>query len=138
MKSLALTDKNQQPDDGLLEQVLQQKFTLYQQLRQQLWESEIEIMWNYYNDGKAWLGKLMWRKKNLGWVHVYDQAFRIVVFFTEKYKQGVLELDIPQDIKECFQQTPPSGKLIPLPISVECDKDLAIVRRLMEYKKKCR
>lgn len=83
MKSLALTDKNKQPDDRLLEQVLQQMFTLYQQLRQQLRESEIEIMWNYYNDGKAWLGKLMWRKKNLGWVHVYDQAFRIVVFFTE-------------------------------------------------------
>lgn len=56
MKSLALTDKNQQPDDGLLEQVLQQTFTLYLQLRQQLRESEIEIMWNYYNDGKAWLG----------------------------------------------------------------------------------
>lgn len=138
MNKLALTDKEQYPDESILAQILQQFFPLYQEVVQQLQEKGIEITWQYYNDGKAWLGKLIWKKKNLGWLHVYHSAFKITVYFTEKYRTGVMDLDIPQDIKDTFQKATPSGKLIPLTLPIEQEQDVTYLLLLTDYKKKCR
>ncbi|WP_298109814.1 DUF3788 family protein [uncultured Bacteroides sp.] len=135
---LILTNKEEYPDDSVLERVLQQSYPMYRQMLQQLQAGGIEVAWNYYNDGKAWLGKLMWKKKNLGWLHVYSGMFRITIYFTEKYKPGVIGLDIPQNIKDGFLQASPSGKLIPLTLPIAQEQDLAVLLCLTEYKKKCR
>lgn len=138
MNELILTNKEEYPDDYVLERVLQQSYPMYRQMLQQLQAGGIEVAWNYYNDGKVWLGKLMWKKKNLGWLHVYSGMFRIAIYFTEKYRPGVIELDIPQNIKDGFLQASPSGKLIPLTLPIAQEQDLAVLLCLTEYKKKCR
>lgn len=63
MNELALTNKDQYPDLEILEAVLQKSFPLYQRTVQALSADNIQVTWNYYNDGKAWMGKLLWKKK---------------------------------------------------------------------------
>ena len=74
--------------------------------------------WNYYKDGNAWLCKVCLKKKTVFWLSVWDKYFRTGFYFSEKYRSGVMELDIGDDLKENFSQAKPIGKLIPLAISV--------------------
>lgn len=67
--SLALTDKLTVPDETVLGNVLGQTKPLLDTLLCRA--AQVNLAWNYYNDGKAWLGKLMYKRKNLGWLHVY-------------------------------------------------------------------
>ena len=132
MNKLALTNKDQYPDSEILETVLENSFPLYQRTVQALSADDIQITWNYYNDGKAWMGKLLWKKKNLGWLHIYNGLFKITIYFIEKYRAGIETLDINPDRKSSFLQSPPVGKLLPMTFQVEQEKDLS------DLKKKCR
>ena len=113
-------------------------FPLYQRTVQALSADDIQITWNYYNDGKAWMGKLLWKKKNLGWLHIYNGLFKITIYFIEKYRAGIETLDINPDRKSSFLQSPPVGKLLPMTFQVEQEKDLSDLLCVISYKKKCR
>lgn len=138
MNTLALTNKEQYPDIEILEKVLLDSFPIYQETILKLSDEDITIAWNYYNDGKAWLGKLMWKKKNLGWLHIYKGMFQVTVYFTEKYRSGIADIDIAQTTKSSFLQTSVSGKLYPLTVPVKQETDLTDLLCIIQYKKKCR
>lgn len=139
MNKLALTNKDQYPDSEILETVLENSFPLYQRTVQALSADDIQITWNYYNDGKAWMGKLLWKKKkNLGWLHIYNGLFKVTIYFTEKYRAGMETLDINPHRKSSFLQTPSVGKLLPMTFQMEQEKDLSDLLCVIGYKKKCR
>ena len=138
MNKLALTNKDQYPDSEILEAVLEKSFPLYQRTVQALSADDIQITWNYYNDGKAWMGKLLWKKKNLGWLHIYNGLFKITIYFTEKHRSGIEVLYINPRIKSSFLQSPTVGKLLPMTFQVEQEKDLSDLLCVISYKKKCR
>lgn len=138
MNELALTNKEQYPDLGVLEAVLQKSFPLYQKTIQALSDDDIQVTWNYYNDGKAWMGKLLWKKKNLGWLHIYNNLFKITIYFTEKYRAGIQTLDINPHKKSSFLQAPIVGKLLPMTFQMEQEKDISDLLCIISYKKKCR
>lgn len=138
MNKLALTNKDQYPDSEILEAVLEKSFPLYQRTVQALSADDIQITWNYYNDGKAWMGKLLWKKKNLGWLHIYNGLFKITIYFTEKHRSGIEVLDINPHIKSSFLQAPTAGKLLPMTFQMEQEKELSVLLYIIGYKKKCR
>lgn len=138
MNELALTNKEQYPDLGVLETVLQESFPLYQKTVQALSVDDIQVTWNYNNDGKAWMGKLLWKKKNLGWLHIYNNLFKITIYFTEKYRAGIETLDINPHKKSSFLQAPIVGKLLPMTFQMEQEKDISDLLCIISYKKKCR
>lgn len=138
MNELALTNKEQYPDLEVLETVLQESFSLYQKTVQALSVDDIQVTWNYYNDGKAWMGKLLWKKKNLGWLHIYNNLFKITIYFTEKYRAGIETLDINPHKKFSFLQAPIVGKLLPMTFQMEQEKDISDLLCIISYKKKCR
>lgn len=138
MNKLALTNKDQYPDSEILEAVLEKSFPLYQRTVQALSADDIQITWNYYNDGKAWMGKLLWKKKNLGWLHIYNGLFKITIYFTEKHRSGIEVLDINPHIKSSFLQSPTVGKLLPMTFQMEQEKELSDLLYIIGYKKKCR
>lgn len=138
MNELALTDKDQYPEIEILEKILLDSFLIYQETIQRLLIEDITIVWNYYNDGKAWLGKLMWKKKNLGWLHIYHAMFKITVYFSEKYRAGIADIDIDEDMKSSFFKNSASGKLYPLTIHIQKERELVYLLNVIRYKKKCR
>lgn len=132
--SLALTDKLTVPDETVLGNVLGQTKPLLDSLLHRA--AQATPVWNYYNDGKAWLGKLMYKKKNLGWLHVYHGYFKVTVYFTEKTAPEVAALHLPERIIGDFPDVRHSGKLIPLSVTPESEEDICSIISLLELKLK--
>ena len=88
--------------------------------------------WKFYNDGKAWLCKVVYKKKTVFWLSIWEGYFQIGFFFTEKHLEAIAVLDIDEKIKEDFCLMKPVGKLLPMIFKIvrnEQIKDLLIVVR---------
>jgi len=92
------------------------------------------LEWRYYNDGKAWLCKVVHKKKTVCWVSVWDKFFKAAFYFTAKSDRDIESLPIPADLKASYRAHEPIGKLKPLVIDVRTKKALEPVFVLAKYK----
>jgi len=92
------------------------------------------LEWRYYRDGKAWLGKVIHRKKTVFWLSVWKGYFKTSFFFMEKHAEGIMGLDIDHRFKKDFEKNEASGRLIPLVIPVDKTGQIVEVLRVIEYK----
>lgn len=122
MEPLILKDKNIFPTKEVLADVLGASFPAFEAFNSTAEAAGLTLNWNYYNDGKAWLCKILSKKKNLGWLIIYPNFFRINVHFAERHQGRIAEMNIAESIKEEFYQQKPSGKLIQMSINIT-DKD---------------
>ena len=90
--------------------------------------------WRYYNDGKAWLCKLLNKKNNMGWLSVWSTGFRLTFYFPDKVIDGVYELDIDNEIKETAKSAKPVGKSHPIIIAMNNSKKIKDAIKILEYK----
>ncbi len=135
MEAIVLKDKNVLPTDQVLEAALETSYPAFKELSNELADMELQLQWNYYNDGKAWLCKILNKKKNLGWLSVWDGFFKTTFYFTEKHLERIAELDIAEDIKENFCRTKPIGKLMPMIFSIHRKEQLKDVLTVIRFKK---
>lgn len=98
-------------------------------------EYSLAIEWRYYNDGKAWLGKVVHRKKTILWLSVWEGFFKTSFYFTEKHFEGIAALDISETIKEEFCKAKPVGRLIPMIIDVNDKAQLKDLLTVVRFKK---
>ena len=112
-------------------------FSIYKKLHTTITSPEFELNpeWNYYNDGKAWLCKVSYRKKTVFWLSVWNTGIKTSFYFTEKTRQGVLELAISDEIKQRFRNATLIGKLIPLSMTILKEEHLSDLRKIIHYKK---
>ncbi len=136
-ETILLRDKEIEPTDEVLENALgKELFTIYQALMQIFAdEFSLELQWRFYNDGKSWLCKVVDKKKTVLWLSVWENYIKTGFYFTEKTRNGVLELDIDETIKETFSATKPVGKLMPLIIDIDQQKQIEDLKRVIKYKK---
>ena len=112
MEPLILKDKNVFPTNEVIADVLEASFPAFEEFSASAAAADLTLEWNYYNDGKAWLCKVLSKKKNLAWLVVYQSFFRVTSYFTEKHLDRIAGMEITESIKEEFYQAKPSGKLI--------------------------
>ena len=133
MEQLILKDGTVFPDMEVLKCALKGSFTIYEEFLVMLTESGITPEWNFYKDGGSWLCKMLLKKKNLGWIAVFDGYFSITFYFLERHLEAIAELEISEQIKEDFCRMKPVGKLLPMRI-IAADsmaiKDIATVIQL--------
>lgn len=98
-------------------------------------ECGLNLEWRYYNDGKAWLGKAVYKKKTVLWLSVWKGFFKTSFYFTEKHLEAVAALDIPDTIKEKFFNTRQIGRLIPMLIEVDSNDQLKDLLTVTRFKK---
>ena len=98
-------------------------------------EYHLSIDWRYYNDGKAWLGKVQHKKKTVLWLSVWEDFFKVSFFFTEKHLEAIAALDISETIKEEFSITKPVVRLIPMIIDVTNENQLNDLLTVVRFKK---
>ncbi|MDR0431424.1 MAG: DUF3788 domain-containing protein [Tannerellaceae bacterium] len=91
--------------------------------------------WRFYNDGKAWLCKVVYKKKTILWLSVWEGFFKTSFYFTEKHLEGIAALDIFESIKADFAQAKPSGRLIPMIIDVKGESQLTDLLTIIRHKK---
>ena len=135
MENQILTDPLVKPDMNIMEKALGKKYGLFKELEEKISVNNLILDWNYYNDGKSWLCKILNKKKNLGWLSVWNTGFKITIFFTEKTIAGIYKLNINDEIKKMVKEAKFSGKLIPIILSIKNKKVLNNGIKLLEYKK---
>jgi len=137
METMLLRDKQTIPDDKVLKTALGESYAAYAGLMKTVTADEFGLspQWNYYNDGKAWLCKVVFKKKTVFWVSVWEGYFKVAFYFTERNSDGIDGLDIAPEIKLSFRSADHIGKLIPLAISVRSSDQLPDLLRIIAYKK---
>jgi len=138
IEKLVLSDKNVPVDDNLLSTVLADKMQLWKKLI-----NEISVrykdstgVWNYYNDGKQWLFKMVMKKKTLFWGAVHSDSFRITFYFGDKAEPVLDQSDLPQAVKDNFKTAKRYGAIRAISTRIMNNDDLDIVFTLAEIKSK--
>lgn len=96
--------------------------------------SGASLEWRFYKDGKAWLCKLVHKKKTACWVSIWSHAFRTTFYFTAKSDQEIERLPISQELRNTYRAQTSIGKLKPLTVEVRGKKALGDVFTLLGYK----
>lgn len=137
METQLLRDQHIFPSAEVLKSALKDSYEVYEELIQTITNTQygLNIEWNYYKDGKAWLCKVQHKKKTIFWLSVWDQFFKTGFYFTKKNCPGVVALDIKKSLKEKLNNSKSIGKLIPLTIDLNKKAQLKDVLTIIEYKK---
>ena len=126
------------PTEEVLENVLgKDLFAIHKELHNILTSPEFNLNaeWNYYKDGKAWLCKVVNKKKTVFWLSAWEGFLKVGFYFTEKTKGGIGELTINEKIKSDFTQTKTIGKLIPLVLNIDAKEQFEDLKEIIRYKK---
>ncbi len=136
-ETLLLRDKETEPTNEVLGNALgKELFIIYQEIIEVFTnEFSLEPQWRFYKDGRAWLCKVVYKKKTVLWLSLWENCIKTGFYFTEKTGIGVLELNIDENIKKTFEVAKPIGKLIPLTIDIDQQKQIVDLKEVLRYKK---
>jgi len=136
MNELLLNDKNEYPDDNVLRRHLGKTKVIWDQFTSQVsaLPGAMTMEWRYYNDGKSWLCKLVYKKKTMCWISIWDGFFKTTFYFMERNDKDIQALPIDKRWKESYLSHKGFGKLKPLTIEVKTKKALSNVLEVLKYK----
>ena len=133
-----LRDPEVKPTEQIIRDIYDDKlFGVYKELYKTITNPELELSpeWNYYRDGKAWLCKVIYKKKTVFWLSLWDKLIKTSFFFTEKTRGGVMELPISEKIKHDFQEVKNTGKLFALIMDINTKEQIKDFVEIIKYKK---
>jgi hypothetical protein len=138
LKKLILSDKQTIPNDDLLSSLMGGKWHLWQEIVKFTEENykDISSGWNYYNDGKQWLFKLVQKKKTLFWGALYEDTFKITFYFGDKAEPTIIASDLPEPVKHEFMTGKRYGKIRAISQKVFKASDVKVVKKLIDIKSK--
>lgn len=137
MELQQLRDPEVLPTAPVIEQALQSSYKAFNRLMSIIETPDFGLIseWHYYNDGKAWLCKVVYKKKTVFWLSVWESYFKTTFYFTEKNSQGITELPIADEIIAGFLSAKPIGRLIPLTINIAHPEQVDDLLKIIDYKK---
>jgi hypothetical protein len=135
---LKLTDKNVIPDNDCIFSIIGEKKTLWLALMAWLSENYKESTggWIFYNDGKQWLFKMVYKKKTLFWISLLKYTFKVTFYFGDKAEPLIESSDLNTKIKEDFKTGPRYGKIRGITIKMMDVEDFESVKILAGIKMK--
>ncbi|MCA0447917.1 MAG: DUF3788 domain-containing protein [Bacteroidetes bacterium] len=136
MEKPSLNNPDRFPDENELSPVLGGAFEAWKHFQSLLKTHfpEIKPEWNFYKDGKCWLCKVIYKKKTICWISVWEGFFNVTVYFHLKNETEVLKLELPENLKSDFRNAKISGKIKPFTISVSDSDPLASIVKIMKLK----
>jgi hypothetical protein len=135
---LVLNDKQIIPDDDYIFSLIGEKKIFWQKIMSHASENykDISGSWNYYNDGKQWLFKLVQKKKTIFWAGILKDTFRITFYFGDKAEPSIEGSDLPPEIKTGFKTSRRYGAIRAITIKVLDNTDFDNVLKLIAIKHK--
>ena len=132
-----LNDPNVPPSPEVLQNALGESYPVYEKTVAAITGDPYGLVpeWRYYNDGKAWLCKVVFKKKTVFWLSVWDGFFKAGFYFVERHCQGSHELEIDDSIKQELKKARPFGTLYPVGLSISRSEQINDLLTLIKYKK---
>ena len=134
---MVLSDKSVIPTDEQIFSFIGEKRFDWQRILNYAAENYNDAgSWNYYNDGKQWLFKLVNRKKTIFWAGILADTFRITFYFGDKAEPLIAESDLPEKIKDAFKSAKRYGAIRGISIIVRDQTDVDDIVKLIIIKHK--
>jgi Protein of unknown function (DUF3788) len=135
-ENLILSDKQIIPDDAYISSIIGDKNSLWQSIMNYVSDNykNISGSWNYYNDGKQWLFKLLQKKKTIFWAGILKDTFRITFWFGDKGEPLIECSDLPQLIKDEFKTAKKYGSIRSVSIIINNTADVDNVLKMIAIK----
>jgi hypothetical protein len=135
-EEMLLGDREVVPTDEYVFALLGEKKLLWQDIHNYAGENfkDVSGSWNYYNDGKQWLYKLVQKKKTIFWSALMKDTFRITFYFGNKAEPVLEKSDLNPRIIAGFMSAQRYGLIRPISIKVFDESDAENVKKLIAIK----
>jgi hypothetical protein len=135
-EEMLLGDREVLPTDEYVFALLGEKRLLWQDIHKYAMENfkDISGSWNYYNDGKQWLYKLVQKKKTIFWSALMKDTFRITFYFSDKAEPVLEKSDLDPRIISGFKSAKRYGLIRPVSFKVFDETDAENVKKLIAVK----
>ena len=109
-----------EPTNEIIAEGLGSASSAYTKFIEQLQNHDITVDWRYYNDGKAWLGKGLYKwstargtKKEMTvfWLSIWEGFFKVTIYVPEKYRADALNLALNSEVRKMIEDAKQMGKL---------------------------
>jgi len=135
---LVLRDPNIYPDPEVLKNILKDTYPVYEHILQLYEKYGFLLEWRYYNDGKAWLGKVTFKKKTVIWMSAWTGFIKATIYFPEKYTEGIHNLELNPDLLDFIKSTNNVGRSKPCMFELKSMDIIPDFETLIKYKLTCK
>jgi len=147
MPEQLLRDPNIEPANEVLAAALGETNGAYLKFIEGLKSRDIDLTYRYYADGKAWLGKGLYRRTGARggqkemtafWLSIWDGFFKVTIYIPEKVRADALSLPLHDKIKAMIDDPKQMGKLkfFPLIFDLRSDELFDAVYTLIDFRKR--
>ncbi|OFY65572.1 MAG: hypothetical protein A2V64_07530 [Bacteroidetes bacterium RBG_13_43_22] len=137
-ETFVFPDQNVKPTEEMIFSFIGNKKILWQKIMKYLSDNykEASGSWNYYNDGKQWLYKMVMKKKTIFWLAVLKDTFRITFYFGDKAEPVINASDLPKSVKDDFLAGKHYGKIRGITTKINSQSDVETITKLVDIKVK--
>ena len=135
-----------EPSNDVIANALGAAYNAYVKFVNKLEKRDIQLKWHYYNDGKAWLAKGLYKwtgarggqkETTVLWLSVWDGFFKITIYFPAKARADILSLPLDNEVKQMIAASQQMGKIKyhPIVFNLYSDEMFEAVFLLADFKK---
>jgi hypothetical protein len=108
-----------EPSNDVIAKALGEANNAYIKFAGELGKHDIQLEWRYYNDGKSWLAKGLYKwtgvrggqnEKTVFWLSIWDGFFKVTIYVPEKARADVLSLPLDNEVKLMISDSKKNGK----------------------------
>lgn len=145
-----LRDPGIQPTDDVIAMALGEANDAYLKFISLLAGMDIRLEWRYYTDGKAWLGKGLYRwtgtrggqrETTVFWLSLWQGFFKVTIYVPEASRADILSLPLDDEVKRMAAERGRMGNrltYLPLVFDLRSDELFPSVFALADFKKSLR
>ena len=142
-----LRNPNIQPTSDIIAEALQDANDSYIKFLNELANQDIDLEWRYYTDGKAWLGKGLYKwlgvrggqkVTTVFWLSIWEAFFKITIYIPEKARDDLFSLPLNNTVKQMINDSKQMGnrlKFFPLVFELNSNELFEQIHILFDFKK---
>lgn len=145
-KEQLLRNPDLQPTDDVIAKALGESNNAFIKFIHELASHDIHLDWHYYNDGKAWLAKGLFKwtgvrggqnETTVFWLSIWGSFFKVTINVPEKARADVLSLPLDNEVKLMIATSQQMGKLkyCPIVFDLYSDEMFEVVFLLADFRK---
>jgi len=121
-----------QPSSDVIAKALGEANNAFKKFIDELASHDIQLEWRYYNDGKAWLAKGLYKwtgirggqnQTTVFWLSIWEGFFKVTIYLPEKARADVLSLPLDNEVKLMIADSKQMGKLRSFPLVFDLCSD---------------
>lgn len=106
MTENAFLDKNFEPDEIQVRKILRGTYPVYEEIDKFVKNSVGETIkeWKFYGAKNGWVLKTLFHRRNLFFISIYDDFFKISFIFGERAIAAILKSDLSDELKKVLSE----------------------------------